>query len=326
MRHAWLTFVFGSALIAGACSGGVGDDDAAGSGADGSGAGSSGTGKSSGSWSGQGGSLGVGGGTPMFESDIMPIMNKSCGAGDNACHAAIAYAAIPDMGCRGWLSLEDKPLGSQWWDNTQMAWVPGPAPGCPDVELYRRLLDIPAWEECDGVGKRYVVPCDLEASYLWNKIDGGPYCGPPDASDPMPPDEDLDPLEKESIRLWILAGAPRIDGTVDACANPTTTSSSASSTGSGMGATPQAQLSHPGSNETRPAASPVPFIGSATDAEDGALTGSSLVWISSIDGPIGTGETFDMLLSPGTHTITLEATDSDGNVGSDTIVNLEMTP
>jgi len=26
------------------------------------------------------------------------------------------------------------------------------------------------------------------------------------------------------------------------------------------------------------------------------------------------------------HTITLQATDADGNVGTDTIVNLEMTP
>src|SRR5512139_124285 len=99
MRQAWLTFAFGScigvALAAGACSGGLGGEDDEGAGADGSGAGNSSS-KGPGAGSGQGGSLGVGGGTPMFETDIVPILNKSCGAGDNACHSAVAYAAIPD--------------------------------------------------------------------------------------------------------------------------------------------------------------------------------------------------------------------------------------
>jgi chitinase len=134
----------------------------------------------------------------------------------------------------------------------------------------------------------------------------------------------MDPIEKETLRLWILAGAPRIDGTGDACANPTT-SSSASSSGSGMGAVPVATLTHPGSNEVRPSDTAVPFIGSATDAEDGALSGAALVWTSSIDGNIGTGENFSALLSPGIHTITIQPTDSDGNIGTDS-VNLEMTP
>ena len=331
MRLTWLALgsasLLGLTVSVGACTGGLaGEDDESASSAAGTGAGATtGKGSGAGAGSGQGGSIGVGGGTPMFETEIVPIMAKSCGAGDNSCHSAVAYAAIPDMGCRGWLSLEDKPLGSQWWDNEAMTWVPTPAPGCPDVELYRRLLDIPAWEECGGVGKRYIVPCDLEASYVWNKVDGGPYCGPPDASDPMPPDEAMDPIEKETLRLWILAGAPRIDGTVDACANPTT-SSSASSSGSGMGAVPQATITHPGSNEVRPADTAVPFIGEATDPEDGSLAGSALVWSSNLDGNIGTGENFSALLSPGVHTITLQATDADGNVGTDTIVNLEMTP
>jgi hypothetical protein len=43
------------------------------------------------------------------------------------------------------------------------------------------------------------------------------------------------------------------------------------------------------------------------------------VWTSSIDGPIGTGETFDAPLTAGVHTVTLTATDSDGNVGTDTV-------
>lgn len=57
--------------------------------------------------------------------------------------------------------------------------------------------------------------------------------------------------------------------------------------------------------------SPVMFQGSATDAEDGDLA-SSLVWISSVDGQIGSGASFQKTLSPGNHTITARVTDSKG--------------
>jgi hypothetical protein len=56
----------------------------------------------------------------------------------------------------------------------------------------------------------------------------------------------------------------------------------------------------------------ITFSGTCTDTEDGVLSGSSLVWISSKDGPIGTGQTFSLnTLQSGTHTITLIATDSE---------------
>jgi hypothetical protein len=59
------------------------------------------------------------------------------------------------------------------------------------------------------------------------------------------------------------------------------------------------------------------FSGSGTDAEDGNLTGSSLVWTSSIAGEIGTGDYFTLTdLSVGSHTITLTATDSHGAKGT----------
>jgi hypothetical protein len=62
----------------------------------------------------------------------------------------------------------------------------------------------------------------------------------------------------------------------------------------------------------------------ATDPEDGALTGASLEWSSSIDGVLGTGTSIQVLLSAPTnlcsghnqHTITLKATDSDGHAVS----------
>lgn len=64
---------------------------------------------------------------------------------------------------------------------------------------------------------------------------------------------------------------------------------------------------------------PVTFTGAANDPEDGALTGSSLVWVSNVDGQIGTGETFmTSSMTEGQHTVTLTATDSESGVGSET--------
>ena len=64
----------------------------------------------------------------------------------------------------------------------------------------------------------------------------------------------------------------------------------------------------------------ITFQGSATDPEDGTLTGAALVWTSSADGQIGMGESFTRDdLSVGTHTITLTATDRQGAVGMDSI-------
>ena len=65
----------------------------------------------------------------------------------------------------------------------------------------------------------------------------------------------------------------------------------------------------------------ITFTGSASDPEDGALTGAALVWSSNIDGQIGTGGSFTRDdLSPGTHTITLTATDSEGAAGTTSFV------
>ena len=64
----------------------------------------------------------------------------------------------------------------------------------------------------------------------------------------------------------------------------------------------------------------VTFAGSATDSHDGDLSGPSLVWTSSIDGPIGAGQSFTRDdLSPGIHDVTLTATDSKGRSNSATV-------
>ena len=62
----------------------------------------------------------------------------------------------------------------------------------------------------------------------------------------------------------------------------------------------------------------ISFSGTATDTEDGDLTGS-LSWSSDLDGVIGLGGSFSTVLSDGSHTITASVTDSGGASGSDSI-------
>jgi len=83
---------------------------------------------------------------------------------------------------------------------------------------------------------------------------------------------------------------------------------------------PTATINHPGDGETRAANVDIPFVGVATDPQDGALTGASLVWTSDqLGSPIGTGTSFQAALPAGTHVITLTAADSDSNTGTDSI-------
>ena len=68
------------------------------------------------------------------------------------------------------------------------------------------------------------------------------------------------------------------------------------------------------------------FAGTGSDAEDGNLTGSSLVWSSNLAGQIGTGTSINVSLGAGIHTITLTATDSLGAAGSESINITVSTP
>jgi hypothetical protein len=192
---------------------------------------------------------------------------------------------------------------------------------------------------------------------------GGPDAAPPDADPASPtctitaPDDGSTTAFDVAINLMATASDPE-DGTLSGASIVWRTDQQVAPLGSGnaLGATlpvgvtlvtctatdstgrtgsasititsrsPFAQINHPGDDETRSVANgAVPFVGVARDLEDGALTGGSLVWTSSIDGQIGTGETFNQTLSQGVHTITLTATDADSNTDSVSIT-LTMTP
>jgi hypothetical protein len=77
------------------------------------------------------------------------------------------------------------------------------------------------------------------------------------------------------------------------------------------------QITLPTTGSTFLQGDPVAFLGAAQDEDGAALTGTSLVWTSSIGGVLGTGETLLLSsLSDGTHTITLTATDALAQTGT----------
>jgi hypothetical protein len=83
---------------------------------------------------------------------------------------------------------------------------------------------------------------------------------------------------------------------------------------------PVAQITNPANGSTFTTGDNIAFSGIGSDNEDGYLSGNALEWRSSINGKIGTGESFTSdALSAGTHQITLMATDSALVTGTDTV-------
>jgi hypothetical protein len=65
---------------------------------------------------------------------------------------------------------------------------------------------------------------------------------------------------------------------------------------------------------------PLNLLGYVYDLEDGAMEGTALAWTSDRDGSLGAGDTvWDVDLSPGVHVLTLTATDSQTQVGNESI-------
>lgn len=64
---------------------------------------------------------------------------------------------------------------------------------------------------------------------------------------------------------------------------------------------------------------PVTLEGVAKDQGDGDLS-SQIHWSSDVDGHLAVGASHEVVLSEGLHTLTAQATDSDGLTGRDTVV------
>jgi hypothetical protein len=91
-------------------------------------------------------------------------------------------------------------------------------------------------------------------------------------------------------------------------------------------APPATYLISPNNSATFPQRAPIAFHGTSWDVQDKMLSGNSVTWTSSIDGPIGTGLLFiNSKLSPGVHVITVKGTDAAGN-SSSRAVSITIVP
>jgi hypothetical protein len=75
---------------------------------------------------------------------------------------------------------------------------------------------------------------------------------------------------------------------------------------------PTVTISQPVRGTALPYGQPLGLAGTASDPEDGDLSGA-LTWTSSLDGALGTGRALALVLNPGTHAITAAVIDGHGN-------------
>lgn len=142
-----------------------------------------------------------------FQTEIVPILNRSCGTNNSACHRREAYGATLNMDCRGWLTLENESLGSKFYSGPRN----GQSTGCPDKTLYERLTEIDVWQ-CLNTSVAYVTPGDVSKSYIVNKLNGVNMCRE-SATSPsvqMPPSDSaftISAADRALIERWITEGA-----------------------------------------------------------------------------------------------------------------------
>lgn len=91
---------------------------------------------------------------------------------------------------------------------------------------------------------------------------------------------------------------------------------------------PSVSITSPSDGATYGEQETIAFEGTASDPQDGQLSGADLVWASDLDGQLGTGTSFSRSdLSVGEHTINLTATDAHGNSSTATvIISVEAEP
>ncbi len=151
-----------------------------------------------------------------FQDDVVPIFEASCGAATAGCHTRESFQANVGDDCRGWLALENEPLGA-------VSYVPetlGDSTGCPDMSLYERLTELDAWlcgppgyPSLDNVA--YVTPGDPSSSLLYLILGDDPTAGGNcqkaegmrTTRMPLEPLPALSDADMATIRVWIEEGA-----------------------------------------------------------------------------------------------------------------------
>jgi leucyl aminopeptidase len=86
---------------------------------------------------------------------------------------------------------------------------------------------------------------------------------------------------------------------------------------------PTVSITAPANGSSFTQGTSVTFTGSASDVQDGSLSGS-IQWSSSIDGALGAGASVARVLSVGSHTITASVTDS-GGLGATSSISVTIT-
>jgi hypothetical protein len=135
-------------------------------------------------------------------------------------------------------------------------------------------------------------------------------------------------LGHRSISLSLLSSILLSLGGCGACVAPPTTddagvdagNANLGDGGSVIGARPTVTITAPTDGALFGVGETVTFEGTATDAEDVALSGTAIAWVSDLEGDLGVGETVQTALTMlGTHTITMAAEDSDAQIGTATV-------
>lgn len=93
---------------------------------------------------------------------------------------------------------------------------------------------------------------------------------------------------------------------------------------------PSVVITAPADLASFPTGASITFTATATDPEDGNLSGAAVTWSSDIDGPLGSGTTLTTMLSSTAcgvtgHDVTVTVTDSDGHTATHTITVLVGT-
>ncbi len=173
-------------------------------------------------------------------------------------------------------------------------------------------------------GARDAAPRDAARS------DGGDAA--PGDVDTGPGDVDTGPGDVDASTGDVDASMPPGDAATDAGPTPADAGIDAGPTPADGGTDagnlpPSCTISAPPDGTSQAYDDDFVFVASASDPEDGPLSGASVVWRSDrIVAPLGSGLSVTQLLPPGIHVVTCTATDADGDTGTDAITVTSLSP